>query len=81
MKLWLVVYVLGDIASTIGPLPGDLNNCAIQAARIEREFDRTFVEFNVEEDGIDGKTVHRDDISFGCVESDIRPGHESDDED
>lgn len=76
MNTWIVIYLLGVMASTIGPLPYDKNECARRAAEKQTEVAQTFILKNLANNPdmvIEGKRITIDDVKIVCVVSDKRP--------
>jgi len=76
MKLWLVVYIMGKVAVSVGPLPYDMDECHVRAAEKVKEFDEGFERNADKVWTLDGKTVSREDVKVECVETDVRPALE-----
>lgn len=76
MKLWIVMTLMGKLASTIGPLPYGMDECAVRVAEKSAEVDKTFAEpaYQANPDSwLDGHHLVRSDLVISCVESDERP--------
>lgn len=76
MKLWLVVYIFGKVALSVGPLPYGMDECRERAAGKSAEFDEGFVRNEGKAWVLDGKTVRRDDVDVRCLEAAERPALE-----
>jgi len=72
MQVWLVVYILGKVAVSIGPLPYGLDECASRKQEIVSEISDGFLK-NPGKAVVDGKVLVRSDIEVACVEQDERP--------
>ena len=74
MNLWIVIYLFGKVAETIGPLPYGEEICQF---RIETEMHNVGAVFKehggVIHDPGGGPDVTPEDIRFKCVWSDKRP--------
>lgn len=75
MKLWIVVYILNQTASTIGPLPYDMIECQQRVLVKRSEVDAAFrLHGNVLPPmGGVTKEVRPEDVRIECVESPERP--------
>ncbi len=75
MKVFLVIYMLGKIGGTVGPLPYGMNECMAEALKLNQQAQ------NVIETGIgaDGRKLTEDEMrkiksmDFKCEYHAIRP--------
>ena len=67
MKLWIVIYVVGKIGATVGPIPYDESECWVRAAQSWSELDDKVVT----EQG-----YTKDDVQFKCEWHAERPEHD-----
>lgn len=63
LKLWLVIYIAGKVASTLGPLPVSLAECERKAIEYKAGLNP-----NLKTDGVTAK-----DIEFVCEAHRSRP--------
>jgi hypothetical protein len=74
MSVWFIVKILGVIAETIGPLPGNVAICLDAVATEERKLDERWPNIKDSPEMIfEGRTLSRGDVTFECVESETRP--------
>lgn len=67
MSLWIVIYIAGAVAETIGPLPYDMDECLKRTAEKSAEIDAQFAQRST----IGGMV--RTDIRIECIRSERRP--------
>jgi hypothetical protein len=76
MKLWIVITLMGKLASTIGPVPNGMDECLAKVAEKNREVDKTFADPATAADSrswLDGHHLQRSDLAIACIYSDARP--------
>lgn len=71
MKLWLIVYVAGQIGMTVGPLPYGMDECLVRA-------DDKLAEIHDESRGNVTKETVAATITIKCEWSELRPAPASD---
>jgi hypothetical protein len=67
MKLWFIIYLYGQLAGSIGPLPYDMEECQGRLAEIRVDL------ANRPDQVIDRTKLKPNDIKFDCLESKTRP--------
>lgn len=76
MKVFALIVIFGQVSGVAGPLPYDMAECRVRMQEISTEWDRDFIDKDLDhEEGfaIDGRKIHRSDMSTACVETDTKP--------
>lgn len=77
MKLWIVVWIAGHVAASVGPLPYGEKECHERIKiMVEEHVDRVFAEAARHQRKLpflDGKPIRRDQITDACVWAKDRP--------
>ena len=63
-KLWIVIYLVGEIAGTVGPLPYAIDECEKRAVTTQNQFDPLVL---LQEGYLPG------DLQFKCEWHIVRP--------
>lgn len=75
MKLWIIIYVAGQIGGSVGPVPYDVAECNSRAASYKQQIDKAIAEGKTP----DGKPIPADQMSklrlihIACEYRDERP--------
>jgi hypothetical protein len=73
-KLYIVIYVIGKIGGTVGPLPYDITECEHRVVELLKDIKPTRPLDESEQLGVD--EIKPSDLRVVCEYHDIRPQNE-----